>query len=190
MLRPKSCKDVSWSKVYNRWCEFTKATLLRNTNPFLSCLNLTESCKNMSLCLTRKLPRVVACTTTIGKEVLERHECAEILDSTYKTNSSKFELFALMESVLGAGVPIAYMFLQPGTQVDWDHDTRGVVLNEFLQSLKVRLLNLKPKLFFTDKNFGQIYAIKAVFGITSSIYLWHMKRAVKMKIAKLYKKSA
>ena len=90
-----------------------------------------------------------------------------------------------MASVLGAGVPIAYMFLQPGTQIDWNHDARGKVVNEFLQCLKVRLPNLKPKFVFTDKDSGQINAIKAVFGITPSICFWHMKRAVKKKIAKI-----
>ena len=88
--------------------------VLRNTNLFLSCLNLTESYKNMSLRLTRELPCVFACTTTIGEEILERHECAEIfIDSTYNTNTSKFELFAVIPSVLGTGVPIAYIIYSP-----------------------------------------------------------------------------
>ena len=58
-------------------------------------------------------------------------------------------------------------------------------MNEVLQCLKVRLLNLKPKFSFTDKSSDQINEIKAVFGITPSIFFGHIKRAVKMKIAKI-----
>ena len=56
MLRTGTCKDISWSKAYHRWCDYTRAKFLRNTNPFHSCVNLMNSCKNMSLCFTRELP--------------------------------------------------------------------------------------------------------------------------------------
>ena len=76
------------------------------------------------------------------------HECSVIfIDSTYWTNSSKFGVFAVMASVLGAAVLIPYMFLQPGTQIDWNHDARREDLNEFLLCLKVRLANLKRNSF-------------------------------------------
>ena len=139
----------------------------------------------MSLCFMRELPCVVSCITTIGKHVLQRHECAEIfMDSTYKNNSSKFELFAVMTSVMGIGNPFAYMFLQQRTQIDWNHAAHGDVLVKFLRSLKINLPNLKPKFFFTDKTSGQMNAIKTGLGFSSSLCFWHMKRAVKKRIAK------
>ena len=88
-------------------------------NPFLSCVNLIDSCGDMSLCLTRQLSCVFGGNAKIGKEVLQKHECAEIfIHSTYKTNSSKFELFAVLRLILGFDVPISYMLLQRETQID------------------------------------------------------------------------
>ena len=77
------------------------------------------------------------------------------------------------------------MFLEPGTKIDWNHDARGEALSDFLRCLKVRLSNLKPKFFFTDRDSGQINLIKAVFGITPSICFSHMKRSVKKTISKI-----
>ena len=156
---------------------------MRNTNPFLSALNLIPLGYNIELCFTRELPCAIAFTTNIGKQDVLNHECAEIfIDSTYKTNNSKFELSVIMASVLGTGIPLAYMFLQPGTQILWTQDTTGCVIEEFLRVLKEKLMVLRPKFFFTDKDMGQLSPIRNIFDVTPSICFWHMKRAVRKKI--------
>ena len=40
-------------------------------------------------------------------------------------------------------------------------------------------------MFLTDKDVGQIDAIKDVFRITPMLCIWHMKRSVKQKIKEL-----
>ena len=76
------------------------------------------------------------------------------MDLTCKTNSSKFELFVVMASVISTEIPIEHMFIQSENKIDWNHDVRGDVLVEFLQSLKIGLPDLEQKFFFTDKRFG------------------------------------
>ena len=96
------------------------------------------------------------------------------MDSTYKTNGSKFELFAIMESVMGTEIPKACMFLQSGTQIDWNHDAHGDVFVVFLQSVKISLPNLKSKFFLTYKDSDQMNAIRTVFGLSPThMFLAH-----------------
>ncbi len=46
----------------------------------------------------------------IGKKLTAAHECTEaFIDSTYKINSSKRELFAVLTTVFGTGFPSAYV---------------------------------------------------------------------------------
>ena len=46
----------------------------------------------------------------------------------------------------------------------------------------MRVPSLKPVFFFTDKDFGQIHVFLEVYGVTLSLCLRHLKRAVKRKI--------
>ena len=81
-------------KVYYRWCDFTSKRFMRDTNAFLSALNLTPLCSYVELCFTRELPCAIGFLTNIGKQIVHNRECAEVyFDSTYKTNYSKFKLF-------------------------------------------------------------------------------------------------
>ena len=95
-----------------------------------------------------------------------------------------------MASVLVARVPIAYKFYNPEPKLTGITMLVGRSRMSLFSVRKVKLPNLIPKFFFTDKGSGQINVIKPVFRITRSICFWYMKRAVKKKIAKMYKNSA
>ena len=120
--------------------------------------------------------------TKLGKELLNNYRFAEVfIDSTFKTNSSKIELFTILVSVFGVGFPLACIFM--GTSHD---DTRRQeVVTNFLQAVKNHCSNLTPLFFFSDKDRGQLNAIRAVFNIVPSLCYWHMKNAVKKKIIRL-----
>lgn len=86
--------ELPWSQIYNRWIEFTKEKFHRNRDPFLSCKLYVDSCKYMDLCFFFSFPRAIGFTTSISRSLSEQHECAEaLIDSVWKTNSSKLELF-------------------------------------------------------------------------------------------------
>ena len=70
------------------------------------------------------------------------------------SNSSKFELFAVVESILGTGVHLALICLHQECYLDWNHDFLGEVLSEPLQCLKISLFDLKSKVFFKNKGSG------------------------------------
>ena len=113
---------------------------MRNTNAFLSAMNLIPLCSRIELCFTRELPCAVGISTEIGMQILVNHECAEIfIDSTYKANNSKFKLFLIMASVLGTGTPLAYMLLQPGTQNDIDSRHERIRCRGILQSCEGKI---------------------------------------------------
>ena len=76
-----------------------------------------------------------------------------------------------MTSVFRMGFPIAYMVMG-----DPDNETqRQQVVAEFLMSVKEHLPSLNPLFFFSDKEKGQLNAIRTVFKMTPSLCYWHMK---------------
>ena len=58
------------------------------------------------------------------------------------------------------------------------------VITEFLTALKQSLPNFNPLFFFTDKEKGQMHAIRASFGLPPSLCYWDMKRAIRRRVAK------
>lgn len=77
------------------------------------------------------------------------------MDVTYKTNQLGYELYGILASVRGTDFPIAYMLVK--NQVDV-RDAQFEVVKKFLHELRERAL--KPKFFFTDKDWSQIQAIQ------------------------------
>ena len=136
----------------------------------------------------RERPFALGFLCTRARNLCEELNIQEaFIDSTFKTNSSKLELFAVLGSFLGAGFPIAYLLLQggsPHSEADSSIQRKDTI-RAFLQAIRTELTRFRPIFFFTDKDVGQIYAISSVFQIAPSICLWHMKRAVKRKFAEL-----
>ena len=147
-------------------------------------LLLRES-SEMEEILYSETPYAIGFVCAHGVDLCEKVRGDEaFIDSTYKTNSSKPELFAVLGSFLGKGFPIAYLLLQEGCGESRTADRKKVIY-DFLLALKTRVSSLKPVFFFSDKDFGQIHAIHQVYGIVASLCLWHLKRAVKKKIDEL-----
>ena len=73
--------------------------------------------------------------------------------------------------------PIAYLYLQPH---GGDGDRKSAI-EKFLRA--VRELNVTPRTFSTDKDKGQISAIRRVFpDCTILLCYWHILKAVKIKM--------
>lgn len=185
LLRCKTNQPVSWNQVYYRWLLYMEKKCRRHANPFLSCKLLMQSSKNLKECYFNREPYALGFTTSIAKMVTENHECGEaFIDSTFKTNSSKLELFTIMVSVFGTGFPIAYMFLdgqKQETVTEHHFLTRQEQISNFFAAVQSTLPRFSPKFFLTDKDHGQMNAIRGM-GLQPSLCLWHMKRSIKKKI--------
>lgn len=87
-----------------------------------------------------------------------------IIDSTFKTNQERFELFVVNANCGGYGMPIAYLYLctYDGTEEarlnpENETQTRVAVLRKFFSSL--RREGLKPVFALLDKDAGEISAV-------------------------------
>lgn len=84
-----------------------------------------ERCENLKLLCESVNLRAIGFLSTIGVHISKNHECAEwLIDSTYKTNSSNFELFAIIEKVFGFGFPSDRLFLRCDFSNDSFHRRR------------------------------------------------------------------
>lgn len=156
----------------------------RSEDPLILSRLYISSSENLQEIFYSETPFALGFMTRLGLSFLSRHECAEMfIDSTYKTNSLKLELFSVITTVFGTGFPVAYLFLQSSL----GFGVRQGVLYSFLCAQRQRIANFKPKVFFTDKDRGQMNAIRNALDLDPSICYWHVKRAIRFKIRELKK---
>ncbi len=164
---------------------------MRNQNPFLSCKLLLGACKILSLSFFNEAPYALGFVTSIEKELTAAHECAEaFIGDTYKTNSSKMELFAVLTTVFSIGFPIACLLLHITSDDDEAILSWQNLITGFLKSIQNNLPLFEPKFFFTDKDKGQMNAICSAFKMQPSFCVWHMKRVIMFKIRDLKNSSS
>ena len=97
-----------------------------------------------------------------------------------KTNALKFELYAIIGQIDGAGFAAAYLFLD---NVKKDEGVRTEILTKFLYNLKILGLQFVD-CFLTDKDWSQINAAKAVWNNCKiQLCFWYAKKAIKKKLA-------
>lgn len=124
----------------------------------------------------------IAFVTILGEELLHEFRWGEVfIDSTYKTNSSKLELFTVIVSVFGVWFPIAYLVMSNSD----NEMQRQEIVADFLEAVKSTFPRLNPLFFYSDKDRGQLNAIKKVFKIMPSLCYWHMKNAVRKKLIRM-----
>lgn len=188
ILRKKCKESISLYQVYYRWAMYMEKKCKRDPDPFISGKMYLESASNLSQCFFSCKPFALGFTTGISRMLTHTHECGEaFIDSTYKTNSSKLELFTIIVTIFGTGFPLAYLFLKNESRAEGElFASRQEQISRFLESVKLALPFFNPKFFFTDKDHGQMNAIRRI-GVQPSLCLWHMKKSVKKKIQSLRK---
>nr|VWP01304.1 Nonribosomal peptide synthetase 6 (NPRS 6) (EC (Extracellular siderophore synthetase) [Ganoderma boninense] len=106
------------------------------------------------------------------------HELA--LDSTFNTNGSGFELYALLGEVYGSGLPLAYLLLRSS---DGEKGGKERYLTRFLTTVRDRW-HLNAVFTLTDKDWSEINACRAVFPWAKhQLCYWHVLRAIKTRLA-------
>lgn len=179
--------NVPWNRVYYRWTESIKSKFTRDLDPIQSLKLLARGTSKMRSIYNTDTPFALGMLTNLGERLVREQTCEELfIDSTYKTNSTKLELFTVLVSVVGTGFPMAYLFLQTSKEEGY----RKNALAGFLGALRTAVPDLKPAFFFSDKDSGQMDAILSVFGLRASLCYWHMKRAIKDRLKEYRKKEA
>jgi hypothetical protein len=111
------------------------------------------------------------------------------LDSTWNTNHSNFELFALLGEVYGSGCPIGFLLIRAEKGVD-SPGTKTDYIAEFLQHFSEKW-ELDPDFALTDKDFSEINACRRIFPSSKhQLCFWHCLRALKTRLSILRRQPA
>lgn len=184
VVRAESTSLIVYDDVYHAWAEALSSSFRRHTDPVESVKRYVRESDTVKFIYEQTRPDGIGFATSLGSQLVKDFRVEEVLiDSTYKTNKQKMELFAVIASSMGAGFPIAYFLLAPGTCGDLK--PREQSLSFFLAHVREYFPTLRPSFFFTDKEPAQINSIISQFQITPSLCLWHMKRAIKRKVTSL-----
>ncbi|CAG8738914.1 6402_t:CDS:2, partial [Cetraspora pellucida] len=123
-------------------------------------------------------------------KLININEATEIIvDSTFKTNQERFELFVVNLNCSGYGMPIAYLYLTTlNSSEEARHNpknfinTRVGVIRMFFASLRQE--GLLPVFILVDKDAGEISAAQEAWSLIANIQLcrWHVEQAIDKKI--------
>lgn len=186
-IRAEGVEVALYNDVYNVWLKSFSSRYKKHADPIQSSLLYMEASGELEQICVLEEPFAMGCVTKIGEHIVTNWRVEEVfIDSTFKTNKNKLELFALIASCMGVGFPIAYFLLEAGTGNGLRNREESLTL--FLTNVASRFPDLKPTFFFTDKEQAQISAIKNAFSLCPSLCLWHVKRAIMRKIADAVKK--
>lgn len=138
---------ISYDQIYNTWTTHFMTRFKRDSDPLKSCVMYLEEAKHLKKIYRQSEPFGVAFVTNIGLKIVEVNRVEEILiDSTYKTNKQRLELFVVMGLCFGDGFPIAYFLLEAGTT--GSNRPREESLSGFQQSIRGTYPRLPPSFFF------------------------------------------
>lgn len=123
MIRAEGWEMILYNSVYNTWLATISDRFRRHQDPVQSTVvYLKESEEIETLCM-QDAPLGIGMITTLGREIVDNWRVEELfIDSTFKTNNSRLELFAVIASCMGVGFPIAYFFWRPGLEMDLNQE--------------------------------------------------------------------
>ncbi|KAK7439562.1 hypothetical protein VKT23_017491 [Stygiomarasmius scandens] len=104
------------------------------------------------------------------------------LDATYNTNSRHLELYSVMAEHDNAGFPISYCLLSTAESIDQQKRTKALAM--WAQQLRDKY-GVKPSFIHLDKDMAEIGMARDVwFDAKIQLCLWHLRRAVRERLAK------
>lgn len=179
-----------WTSVYKK-----EIYMMNKENQLLSAKKFLEQSDFKILCyLENEFVRAMGFLTSLIKHVNLESITEIVVDSTFKTNQERFELFAVNANCGGYGMPIAYLYLctYNGNKETWNQNgikTRVEVLKMFFSSLREE--GMKPIFVLVDKDAGEISAVNDAWSRITNIQLcyWHLERAISRKLKEKKPKS-
>jgi hypothetical protein len=175
-------RTVAQHQVYYQWLKANSKTWRRDDDEFTSvtCLLTDAADKYRHETFTSGDARGFAFYILASASLSSAMELA--IDATYGTNSTGMELYAVLAEADGAGVPLAYFFVEStDAQKKKNKGALTHLLDQFLQSLKTS--GFDPAFVGCDKDLSEIAAIRQVWPKTTvQLCFWHAKRAVRAKL--------
>lgn len=105
-LRSDRHAKALYSDVYNLWSELFSNIYKRENDPHASAIKYIQECDTMQTIYVQNNPFGLGILTEIGLELTDKYSIKELfIDSTFKTNSEKLEMFAFIAPFLGSGFP-------------------------------------------------------------------------------------
>lgn len=96
--------------------DYFPCVTVQTPDPMISSRLFIENSTELHLLSYQVMPLVTGTYTELGKHIVENWTVKEVfIDSTFKTNRQRLELFAVIETVLCTGFLIAYFLLEPAT---------------------------------------------------------------------------
>ncbi|CAG8832393.1 31772_t:CDS:2, partial [Gigaspora margarita] len=175
-----------WASVFRQ-----RSYIFNPNNQLLSTKEYLENQQNFKVifCLENDFIRALGFVTSLLDRIGITEVKEIIVDSTFKTNQERFELFVVNTNCGGFGVPIAYLYLltcngtveaynDPQNQIN----TQVQALCEFFTSLRNE--RILPTFGLVDKDAGQISAIEEAWSWTVNLQLcyWHLEHAIDRRL--------
>ncbi|CAG8444437.1 16215_t:CDS:2, partial [Cetraspora pellucida] len=186
----------TYQQVYYWVTKFSAQQYVTNiSNQLLSARNfldqneLVDQEYKVLLCIENDFVRSLGFITPFFYYIPTNKITEIILDSTFKTNKEKFELFAVLNNCGGFGVPLTYLYLYTFTAlVELLQDPRNkihsrvLVLKEFFSLLRDK--GIRPSFILMDKDAGKLAAIEGAWSQIPKVQicLWHTERAIARKL--------
>lgn len=163
------------------WLQVLSSNFRKSSDLPLSAKENVSDCTKLFPLYFQVKPFWLGLFTDVGADIFYDIQWVEdmIIDSTFKTNQKKMELFCVMVSCFGTGFLLAYFMLEPSTS--GAYRKREEFLTDFLCKVE-KNPSLTPSFFFTDEKTSQIRAIWRSFYVQPSLCLWHLIRAINKKI--------
>jgi hypothetical protein len=168
-----------------------------STKDYMQRPELIDAGYKLILHIENNFVRALGFTTPFMNNISKDNINELIIDSTFKTNQEKFELFALIINCGGFGMPLAYLYLDTFTASEDllqnpinNINNRVMALAVFFQSMRAE--QILPSFILLDKDMGQIAAVQEAWSWTTNIQLclWHVERAIDRKINEKNHKSS
>lgn len=97
------------------------------------------------------------------------------------TNSKHLELYSTMGEYDNAGFPMTYCLLSTATAIDLGKRKKSITA--WSRCLRDKY-GVNPEFIHTDKDMGEIGAVKDVWEAKINLCWWHLRRAVRTRLAK------
>ncbi|KAF7358846.1 SWIM-type domain-containing protein [Mycena sanguinolenta] len=102
------------------------------------------------------------------------------VDATYNTNSRHLELYSIMGEHDGAGFPLSYLFLSTASSID--QGKRTSALTAWAKCVR-DAYGITATFAHVDKDMAEIKMLKDVWNAKISLCWWHLRRAVRTRLA-------
>ncbi|CAG8541272.1 23481_t:CDS:2 [Dentiscutata erythropus] len=175
-----------WVTIFSR-----QTYMFDSTDQLLSAKKYLEQQQGFKITyyVKNSFVKAIGFTTPLLERIGIKNLKEIIIDSTFKTNQERFELFVVNANHRGYGMPLAYLFLLmcDGTEESYNNPknttcTRVQALREFFSSLRNE--GLLPAFVLLDKDAGEISAVEEAWSWTANIQLcyWHLDHAIRRRL--------